>query len=323
MSSHNLSPWRHTHHFQSGIEASAERRTRIVVGLTVVMMVAEIAAGTIYNSMALLADGWHMSTHAGALGIAAFAYWFARKHADDPRFTFGTGKVGTLGGFTSAIILCIVALLMVWESANRLMTTQTIAFDEALWVAVIGLAVNLVSAFVLGGQGDDHDHHHGHGHHHDHHDHNLQAAYIHVVADAFTSVLAIAALLVGKYLGWWWMDPMMGFVGAAVIINWSWGLMRKSGDVLLDHGDDGDLREEIRSAIEGGGDRWLSDLHLWQVGPGHWGAIISLVTHDPRDPAYYKGLLSEVHELSHITVEVLPCRGEACGQPRFPLQGAT
>lgn len=315
---HNLSSWQHSHHFQSGLEASAERRTKIVVALTIVMMVAEIAAGTIFNSMALLADGWHMSTHAGALGIAAFAYTFAPSHADDQRFTFGTGKVGTLGGFTSAIILCMVALLMVWESANRLMTVQAIAFDEALMVAVIGLVVNVVSAGILGGHGlgDDHDHcghHHDHDHHRDHHDHNLQAAYIHVLADVLTSVLAIAALLLGKYLGWWWMDPMMGLVGAAVIGKWAWGLMRKTGSVLLDHSDDRELPEEVRAAIEGDADNRLSDLHLWQIGPGHWGAIVSLVTHTPREPGHYKTLLAEVHELSHVTVEVHPCDGASCG----------
>ncbi|HIJ38378.1 MAG TPA: CDF family Co(II)/Ni(II) efflux transporter DmeF [Rhodospirillaceae bacterium] len=309
----NLSPWQHVHHYQTGIEDAAERRTKIVVALTVIMMVAEIAAGTVFKSMALLADGWHMSTHAGALGIAAFSYSFARKHANDERFTFGTGKVGALGGFTSAIILCIVVLLMVWESANRLTTAQTIAFDEALWVAVVGLAVNIVSAMILGGHGHDDNHGHHHDHDHEHHDHNLRAAYIHVVADAFTSVLAIAALLLGKYLGWWWMDPVMGFVGAAVIINWSWSLMRKTGSVLLDHSDAPELREEVRTAIESDADNRLSDLHLWQVGPGHWGAIVSIVTHAPRDPAYYKDLLVEVHELSHLTVEVHPCTGEVCG----------
>ena len=213
MHAHNLSLWRHSHHFQTGMEAAAERRTKIVVGLTVVMMIAEIAAGSLFNSMALLADGWHMSTHAGALGIAAFAYSFARKHADDPRFAFGTGKVGALGGFTSAVILGIVALLMVWESAGRLGSAQTIAFDEALWVAVVGLAVNLVSAAILGGH--DHDHEHSHAHH----DHNLRAAYVHVVADAFTYVLAIVALVLGKYLGWWWMDPLMGIVGGHKLPN--------------------------------------------------------------------------------------------------------
>lgn len=309
MHSHDLSPWRHAHYYQTGMEGAAESRTRIVVGLTVIMMLAEITAGTIFNSMALLADGWHMSTHAGALGIAAFAYSFARRHADDQGFTFGTGKVGDLAGFASAIILGGVALLMIWESAARLKTVQAIAFDEALWVAGLGLAVNLASALILGGHGQHHrdDHHHGHQ---DHRDHNLRAAYIHVLADAFTSVLAIAALLVGKYLGWWWMDPLMGFVGAAVIANWSWSLMRKTGAILLDHNNDQELREEVRAAIEGDADNQLTDLHLWQVGPGHWAAIISIVTHHRRDPDHYKALLMKVHELSHVTIEVHPCRGD-------------
>jgi cation diffusion facilitator family transporter len=288
------------------------------------MMVAEIAAGTIFNSMALLADGWHMSTHAGALGITAFAYAFARKHATDQRFTFGTGKVGALAGFTSAVLLGVVALLMAWESASRLAVAQTIAFDEALWVAAIGLAVNLLSAFILGGHEHDHEHDHGHGHgnghghdhgrHHEteHHDHNLRAAYLHVLADALTSVLAIAALLLGKYLGWWWMDPFMGFVGAAVIAKWALDLMRRTGAILLDHSDDQELRQEVLATIEGDADNRLSDLHLWQIGPGHWGAIVSVVTHNPRDPAHYRGLLAEVHELSHVTVEVQACAGEPC-----------
>jgi cation diffusion facilitator family transporter len=311
MHAHDMSPWRHTHQYQTGTEDAAERRTKVVVVLTLVMMVAEIAAGTVFNSMALLADGWHMSTHAGALGIAAFAYAFARSHADDQKFTFGTGKVGALGGFTSAIILGVVAIGMVWESVGRLATTQVIAFDEALWVAVIGLVVNLVSALILGGQGhQDHDHAHDHGH--GHQDHNLRAAYIHVLADAFTSVLAIAALVMGKLWGWWWMDPLMGVVGAVVIANWSWGLMGKTAAVLLDRSEDAELREEVRAAIENDADNQLADLHLWQVGPGHWSAILSVVTHTPREPAHYKALLAEVHELSHVTVEVLPCRGEAC-----------
>lgn len=313
MHAHDLSPWRHSHHYQTGMEAAAERRTKVVVVLTVVMMVAEIVAGTMFNSMALLADGWHMSTHAGALGIAAFAYAFARNHADDQKFSFGTGKVGALGGFTSAIILGVVAIGMVWESVSRLGTTQVIAFDEALWVAVIGLVVNLLSALILGGHGGEehgHDHAHGHEHAHQHHDHNLRAAYIHVLADAFTSVLAIAALVMGKLWGWWWMDPLMGVVGAMVIANWSWGLMGKTAAFLLDRSEDSQLREEVRAAIENDADNRLADLHLWQVGPGHWGAILSIVTHAPRDPAHYKALLAEVHELSHITVEVLACSGE-------------
>ena len=317
MHAHDMAPWRHSHQYQTGMEDAAERRTKVVVVLTLLMMVAEIAAGTVFNSMALLADGWHMSTHAGALGIAAFAYAFARSHADDQKFAFGTGKVGALGGFTSAIILGVVAIGMVWESVSRLATAQVIAFDEALWVAVIGLVVNLVSALILGGHGhqdhgSDHDHSHAHDHGHEHQDHNLRAAYIHVLADAFTSVLAIAALVMGKLWGWWWMDPLMGVVGAVVIANWSWGLMGKTAAVLLDRSEDAELREEVRAAIENDADNQLADLHLWQVGPGHWSAILSVVTHTPREPAHYKALLAEVHELSHVTVEVLPCTGETC-----------
>ncbi len=312
MHCHNLSPWQHSHQFQTGLEESAERRTRLIVALTLAMMIAEIAAGTIFNSMALLADGWHMSTHAGALGISAFAYAFARKHSADMRFTFGTGKVSALAGFTSAIILALVALVMIWESAGRLTKAQTIAFDEALWVAAVGLAVNVLSAVILGGPSHDHAHDHQHGHGADHHDHNLRAAYLHVLADAFTSVLAIVALLLGKHLGWWWMDPLMGMVGAAVISKWAWGLLKSTASVLLDHSDDQELQQEVRAAIEGDADNRLSDLHLWQVGPGHWGAIVSIVTHNPRDPAYYRELLAEVHELSHVTIEVQACAGEPC-----------
>ncbi|MGE5503943.1 MAG: CDF family Co(II)/Ni(II) efflux transporter DmeF [Actinomycetota bacterium] len=292
----DITSWTHEHRYETGGEQGAERRTRLVVGLTVVTMVVEIAVGLATNSMALLADGIHMSTHAGALGIAAFAYWHARRHADDRRYTFGTGKVGALAAFTSAIILGMVALLMVWESGSRLLAVQAIAFDEALWVAILGLVVNLASAVILGG----HDHHEDDHHHHDH---NLRAAYLHVVADAFTSVLAIAALLCGKLWGWWWLDPLMGLVGAAVIANWSAGLVGRTGAVLLDKSSDDALEAEVRTAIETGGDR-VSDLHLWQVGPGHWAAIVSVVSRTPQPPQHYRGRLAEVHELSHVTIEV-------------------
>lgn len=300
----DLSPFTHDHRFESGREAGAERRTRLVVALTLAMMVAEIVAGTLTNSMALLADGFHMSTHAAALGIAAYAYWYARRHADDRRYTFGTGKVGALAGFTSAILLGVVALGMIWESGSRLLETQTIAFDEALWVAVAGLVVNLVSAVILGH--GDHGHDHGHDHHH-HDDHNMRAAYLHVVTDALTSVLAIVALLAGRHLGWWWMDPLMGVVGAAVILVWARGLLMHAGAVLLDRNDDVHLEQEIRDVLEtGDGDR-IADLHLWRVGPGHWAAVVSLVTDTPRQPDHYKDRLAVVHELSHVTVEIQPC----------------
>ncbi len=316
MHTRDILGWTHPHRFETGREQGAERRTKAVALLTVAMMATEITVGSMTNSMALLADGFHMSTHAGALGIAAFAYWHARRHAEDRRYSFGTGKVGALAGFTSALVLTMVALLMVWESANRLLAVPSIAFDEALMVAGLGLVVNLVSAAILGADHHRHDDHHGHDHHgHDEHghghqqhqDHNLRAAYVHVVADAFTSLLAIAALLCGKYLGWWWCDPLMGIVGAMVIANWAWSLIRRSSKVLLDISDDHELQAEIAQAIEDDADNRISDLHLWQVGPGHWAAIVSLVTHNPRPPAHYRALLAGVHELSHVTVEVHPC----------------
>lgn len=306
MHKEDLSSWRHSHRFETGHERGAERRTKLVAILTVGMMVAEIAAGTITNSMALLADGFHMSTHAGALGIAAFAYGYARRHADDRRYTFGTGKVGELAAFTSTIILGMVALIMVYESGIRLFTPQTIAFDQALLVAVLGLIVNIASAFILSSpdHGHDHDHHHSHGHH----DHNLSAAYTHVIADALTSVLAIAALLFGKFLGWWWLDPVMGFVGAAIIAKWGWNLLLRSSSVLLDMSGSDELEAEVRNAIEQEADNRLADLHLWKIGPNHWAIILSVVSSKPQEPDHYKRLLAGVHELSHISVEVHPCR---------------
>ncbi len=315
MHAEDMSPWTHSHRFESGGEAAAERRTRLVVGITFAVMAIEIAAGLSFNSMALLADGWHMATHVGALGIAAFAYAYSRRHADDPRFTFGTGKVGTLAGFASAVVLAVVAAVLLWESAGRLATPQTIRFDEALPVAVLGLLTNIASVVILGGahhgHAHDHEHDHGHGHGHGHghhrHDHNLRAAYLHVLADALTSVTAIVALLMGKFLGWWWVDPLMGIVGGAVILVWAWNLMRGSGRTLLDMNDDAHLRGEVVEAIEGHADDRVADLHLWQVGPGHWAAIVSVVTHDPRDPSHYRALLAPVHELSHVTVEVHHC----------------
>ncbi|MGZ2379270.1 cation diffusion facilitator family transporter [Rhizobium leguminosarum] len=312
----------HDHVFLGIDHARNERRIWLVIALTAVMMVAEIAAGTIYGSMALVADGWHMSTHASALLISALAYLFARRQARNPRFTFGTGKLGDLAGFASAIILALIALLMAWESLLRLSNPVPIGFAQAIAVAVIGLAVNLASAWLLagGGHGDgDHKHHHhghhGHGHHahhshgdHAHHqkagDNNIRAAYLHVIADALTSVLAIAALTLGSLYGWLWLDPLMGIVGGLVIANWSWSLMKSSGGVLLDVISEGEtLPAEIRGAIETEDDR-ITDLHVWQVGPGHHAAIVAVLTSQPRDPAFYKGRLSALEELSHVTVEV-------------------
>jgi cation diffusion facilitator family transporter len=302
MNSDQSDRWTHSHRFETGGEGVAERRTLVVVGLTFVVMLVEIVAGALFNSMALLADGWHMATHVGALGIAAFAYAYARRHADDPRFSFGTGKVGSLAAFASAVVLAIVAGALVWESAQRLTSVQTIRFDEALAVAVLGLITNLASIVILGGHGHTHDED-GHHHHHEH-DHNLRAAYLHVMADALTSLTAIAALLLGKYLGWWWMDPLMGIVGALVILVWAWNLLRTSGRTLLDMSDDESLRNEVMEAVQSDGDDLVADLHLWRVGPGHWAAILSVVTSEPRGPDHYRALLAPVHELSHVTIEV-------------------
>ena len=301
MHSHTLDDWRHDHVFLGGAHEGNERRTWFVVGLTATMMVAEIAGGTIFGSMALLADGWHMSTHAGALAIAAFAYRFARQHARDPRFAFGTGKLGDLAGFASAVLLALVALMIGYESAMRLFQPVSIHYPEATAIAVVGLLVNLLSAWMLGA-GHDHDHD---DHHHDH-DHNLRAAFWHVMADALTSVLAILALIAAWSYGWSWADPAIGIVGALVIAHWSWRLIRDSGAVLLDAAPDRALSDAIRSRLEIGHDR-IADLHVWRLGPGHNAAIVSLVSDTPQPVEAYKTRLADLHGLSHVTVEVLRC----------------
>lgn len=306
-------PADHHHVFLGTEHQRNERRVWLVIALTASMMVAEILAGKLYGSMALVADGWHMSTHAGAMLITALAYGYARRHADNPRFSFGTGKMGDLAGFASAVVLAIVALLIAWESFLRLTDPVPIRFEQAIAVAVIGLVVNLVSARLLHG-GPGH-HHHGHDHRHDHHhadhdhgrhghDNNLRAAYLHVLADALTSVLAIAALLVGRSYGWLWADPAMGVVGALVIARWSWGLIRDAGGVLLDAPAEGpQVRQEIEDILSATGDT-LKDLHVWQIGPGHFAAIVSVASATPQPAQHYKALLLPVHELSHVTVEV-------------------
>jgi cation diffusion facilitator family transporter len=316
MHSHSLDRLTHDHVFLGARHARNERRTWFVVALTAVMMVGEIVAGIVFGSMALLADGWHMATHAAALGIAALAYLFARRQARNSHFTFGTGKFGDLAAFASAVILAIVAIQIAFESVARLVNPVTIAYREAIAVAVLGLVVNLVSAFLLREE-HDHDHHHGHshahshehGHAHHHRDNNLRAAYVHVLADAATSVLAIAALLTAAYLQWTWADPVVGIVGAAVIASWAVGLLRSSGSVLLDVNNAGKMEGLIRQRLETRGDR-VTDLHLWQIGPGHRAAVISLVSDDPLPPSEYKRRLSGMHGLSHVTVEVETCRHE-------------
>src|SRR5262249_18866003 len=314
--SHTLDDWRHEHVFLGQAHDRNERRTWLVAALTATMMVAEIAGGTIFGSMALLADGWHMSTHAAALAIAAFAYRFARRHAHDPRFAFGTGKLGDFAGFASAIVLAMIALGIGIESALRLLQPVTIHYPEATAIAALGLLVNLANAWLLG-SGHDHQHEYGHGHHHDHddhhdhshdHDHNLRAAFWHVMADALTSVLAIVGLLSAWAYGWSWADPMIGIVGALVIAHWSFGLMRDAGAVLLDATPDRALSRDIRARLESGSDR-LSDLHVWRVGPGHHAAIVSLVSDSPQRVEAYKARLADLHRLSHLTVEVHQCHG--------------
>lgn len=315
---------RHGHDFDPG-NPLGERGTRRVVLLTATMMVVEIVAGWLTNSMALLADGWHMGTHVAALGISAFAYWYARKHANDPRFAFGAWKVGVLAGFASAIILGLVALYMVYESVVRLLNPVPIRYGDAILVAVVGLAVNLLSAWLLRG----HDHaHHGHGHPHDEghghahgHDLNLRAAYLHVLADALTSVLAIIALLGGRYFGWGFLDPVMGIVGAAVITTWAWGLLRQTSRVLLDREMDAPLVQEIREALDDG-DAAVVDLHVWRVGPGKFACIVGLVAADPLPPDEYKRRVQVHEELAHVTVEVHRCHG-AHPHPDSPADGRT
>ena len=309
----DLAPWQHDHGFAAGHGSRGERRTRWVVGFTLVMMTGEIVAGLAFGSMALLADGWHMGTHAAALGVAVFAYRYARKHATDPRYSFGTGKVGALGGFASAVGLAVVAAFVFGESVARLAQPVAIRFDEAIGVAVLGLAVNIACALLL--RDDDHEQgHHPHGYEneaHAHRDHNLRAAYLHVVADALTSVLAIAALLAGKTLGFTWMDPVMGIVGSIVIARWSLGLMRDTSAVLLDAEVAASRREAIRAVLEAQDDNRVSDLHVWRVGPRHLAAIVSVVTAEPRGAAHYKELLGGFEDLVHVTVEV-----HACPTPR-------
>ncbi|WP_417458371.1 cation diffusion facilitator family transporter [Kordiimonas sp.] len=294
MHADNMSKWTHDHDFH-GATDHAEKRTRWVVWLTVIMMVAEIAAGVAFGSMALLADGWHMGTHAAALGITLFAYAYARKHAGNDAFSFGTGKVSVLGGYSSAIVLGVVALLMAAESVERLITPQSIQFNQAIGVAVLGLVVNIASAFMLGG-------------HHHHDEHNLRAAYLHVMADALTSVLAIVALLAGKSFGWVWLDPVMGIVGAVIITKWAIGLGKDTAAILLDRHDDEAARAKIITLIEDSGDDKVADLHVWRLNSNQLAAIVSVVTHAPQHPDHYKSRIEREIGICHLTVEVHECR---------------
>lgn len=325
MRDEDLSRWQHDHSFGQHLKRPGEIRTLIVISLTVTMMTVEIAAGIAFGSMALLADGLHMASHAAALGINAFAYVYARRHARDPGFSFGTGKINTLGGFTGAVLLAGFALLMVSESVERLVAPVPIAFNQAIAVAVVGLLVNGVSVFILGYRGHGRhahgvagDHGHGHAALHEHdtahdarlragprgQDHNLVSAYLHVLADALTSLLAIVALLGAKYFGFAWMDPLMGIVGAALVARWSFGLLRSSSAVLLDRSAPAPVCAAIRRDIEAHDGNRVADLHVWAVGPGIYSALLSVVTERPRPPSHYKALIRTELELVHVTVEV-------------------
>src|SRR5215813_3480106 len=345
---HEASAFGHSHVFLGPGHVRNERRTWSVIALCSVMMVAEVVGGLLFGSIALIADGLHMFTHAAALGLAAIAYSYARRHAEDARFSFGTGKLGDLAGFTSAVVLVMIALLIGYEAVLRFLAPVPIQYAEAIAIAALGLGVNVASALMLGGGAHGHGHghhhhghhhhghhHHGHGHHeHDHHghdhgpghhghahshdgaraygdgrlvhhDHNFRAAFVHVMADAAVSVLVIAGLALGYALEWSWMDPLVGLVGAVVIATWSYVLIRDSGCVLLDMTPDTEMAQSIRAAIERDGDL-LCDLHLWRLGPGHIGAIVSIATAAPRPPAFYRERLAAFRGLSHVTIEVHP-----------------
>ncbi len=309
MHAQNPSTWTHDHHFDAG-NPTAERSTRAVMWITAAMMLVEIVAGLWFNSMALLADGWHMSSHALAIGLSAFAYAAARRYSGDARFAFGTWKIEVLGGFASAIILLGIAGLMVFASVERIFSPQPIHYMEAMVVAALGLVVNVVCATILGRAHDHHDHAHGHEDHH-HHDLNLKSAYLHVIADAATSVLAIVALAGGWLYGWSWLDPVMGIVGAVLVAFWAKNLLAETGKVLLDREMDHPVVQEIREAVETGpdaGDTRVSDLHVWRVGRQSYSCVLSLITHDASlTPARVREQLAVHGELVHITVEIQRC----------------
>ena len=301
--------WEHSHDF--GVDNTQNKsKVKIVFWLTTVIMILEIAAGTWSGSMALLADGWHMGTHSAAFLIAIFAYSYAKKNANNKSFSFGTGKVNYLGGFASAIALAIVALLMVVESVQRIVEPNNIHFNEAIIVAIVGLIVNIVSAFILKddhhhhSHSDSHDHHGDSDHHHHDHDHNMKAAYLHVLADALTSVLAIVALLTGKYMGIIWIDPVMGIVGAIVIFHWSYGLIKESSSVLLDKSVDISTFEKISQTLDNK-NTIINDIHVWKIASTHQAAILSVSSPSPLSTDKYKQLLSEsLPQLSHMSVEI-------------------
>jgi cation diffusion facilitator family transporter len=301
----------HDHVFGQDQVRPGERKTLWVIGITAAMMVVEIAAGVLFGSMALLADGLHMGSHAVALSVAAAAYIYARRHARDQRFSFGTGKVNALGGFAGAVLLALFALWMAVESAERILHPVDIAFNQAILVAVVGLLVNGASMLILGHEhGEHHGHHSHHDHEHDHHhhaDHNLRSAYLHVLADALTSVLAIAALVVGKFLGWGILDPLMGLVGATLVARWSVGLLKDTSRILLDHQAPVETLDRIRSTMESDGHSRVADLHVWSIGPGlHAAAIVVTSPHPEPAAAYHLRFPPDLH-IAHATIETTSC----------------
>ena len=300
--------WQHDHVFGQDKVRHGERRTLWVIAITATMMVIEITTGLAYGSMALLADGLHMGSHTAALGITTIAYIYTRRRAADSRFSFGTGKVNAFAGYTSAVLLALFALLMAYESVNRLFNPVLITFNQAIFVAVLGLIVGGVRMLMLDGAHLDHDHAHEHGHPHrhghGHADHNLRAAYLHVLADALTSLLAIFALLAGKFLGLNWMDPLMGVVGAVLVARWSLGLIRDTSGILLDHQAPDAMLERTRSAIERVDDNHVTDLHIWSIGPGIYSASLAIVSGTPKPPQHYKALIPGNLGIVHTVIEV-------------------
>jgi len=309
--------WHHDHIFGQDQIRHGERRTLWVIIITATMMVIEITTGLAYGSMALLADGLHMGSHTAALGITTIAYIYTRSRAADERFSFGTGKVNAFAGYTSAVLLALFALLMAYESISRLFNPVSIAFNQAIFVAILGLIVNGISMLMLGDQHHDHDHHGHHGHHdhddaqhhphqhgHGHTDHNLRAAYLHVLADALTSLLAIFALLAGKFLGLNWMDPLMGVVGSILVARWSLGLIHDTSGILLDHQAPDSIVERTRAAIESVDNNHVADLHIWSIGPGIYSAALAVVSNTPKPPEHYKSLIPGNLGIVHTVVEV-------------------
>ncbi len=333
MHTETIAKWQHTHVFGQDKIKSGEQRTLLVIIITGIMMVAEIIAGIIFGSMALTADGIHMGSHMVGLGVTFFAYVYARKHAFDQRFSFGTGKVNALAGFSSAMILIFIAMFMAYESVIRIVKPVEIFYNQAITVAVIGLVVNAVSMLILGNSGHSHahgdhehaahehaehdhaDHDHDHGAHDEHEhahigtgeDHNLKAAYLHVLADAMTSVLAIAALLVAKYFKLVWMDPVVGIIGAIMVVRWAIGLLQGTSRVLLDHQSPVDVQKRITGILESYKDTKVSDLHIWSIGPGIYSSEVCLVTKYPDSPNKYKTLIPADTGVVHTTVEVHHC----------------